>query len=159
MQVLISDANVLIDVEAGQLLTQMFQLPFKFKVSDMLYHDELSQQHSHLLGLGLIQAELMPQGMIDAFRMVQTYSGPSRYDCFSLALAKQESCPLLTGDGDLRKAASQEGVVVMGTIWIVEQLVIHEMIDKVAARTAYSDMKASGSRLPWSTALARLEAL
>jgi len=53
MQVLISDANVLIDMEAGGLLELMFQLPFEFKVSDMLYVDELSHRHSHLLQLGL----------------------------------------------------------------------------------------------------------
>ena len=37
MQVLISDANVLIDMEAGELLELMFALPFEFKVSDMLF--------------------------------------------------------------------------------------------------------------------------
>ncbi|WP_445396737.1 PIN domain-containing protein [Zobellella sp. An-6] len=157
MQVLISDANVLIDMEAGQLLDLMFQLPFQFKVSDLLYHDELSHQHSHLLGLGLVLAELTSEGMVEAFRMTQTYAGPSRYDCFSLALAKQESCPLLTGDNDLRKAASKEAVVVMGTIWVVEQLVVYGLLNKINARAAYDNMKAAGSRLPWDMALSRLD--
>ena len=116
MQVLISDANVLIDMEAGGLLELMFKLPFEFKVSDMLFADELSHQHSHLLSLGLIQAELTPEGMMEAMRMTHAYTGPSRYDCFSLALAKQECCPLLTGDKDLRRAAQQEAVLVKGTI-------------------------------------------
>ncbi|MBV1788454.1 PIN domain-containing protein [Marinobacterium sp. D7] len=122
MQVLISDANVLIDMEAGQLLELMFQLPFQFKVSDLLYHDELSDQHAHLPGLGLVISELTADGMLDAFRMTQTYAGPSRYDCFSLALAKQENCPLLTGDGDLRQAAAQEAVIVMGTLGLWSNL-------------------------------------
>jgi len=159
MQVLISDANVLIDMETGGLLELMFRLPFQFKVSDLLYADELSQQHSHLLSLGLVQAELAPEGMLDAMRMVQAYAGPSRYDCFSLALAKQESCPLLTGDADLRKAAAEEDVTVKGTIWIVEQLVELNLIDTQQAQMAYEQMQAAGSRLPWSDAFSRLQKL
>jgi len=159
MQVLISDANVLIDMEAGQLLEPMFRLPFQFKVSDLLYHDELSHQHAHLPELGLSLAELTSEGMQDAFRMTQTYAGPSRYDCFSLALAKQERCPLLTGDGDLRRAAAQEAVIVMGTLWVVEQLVVHGLISKDGARESYELMKAAGSRLPWQQALSHLEQL
>lgn len=62
MQVLISDANVLIDMEAGWLLELMFKLPFEFKVSDMLFADELLHQHSLLLRLGLIQADIIPEG-------------------------------------------------------------------------------------------------
>ncbi len=94
--------------------------------------------------------------MLDAMRMAATYTGPSRYDCFCMALAKQEACPLLTGDKDLRKAAQQEAVRVMGTIWLVEQLVTHSLIDKIAAQAAYTSMKAAGSRLPWKQALQRL---
>jgi len=156
MQVLISDANVLIDMEDGGLLELMFSLPYQFKVSDMLYRDELEAQHSHLLELGLQPTVLETEGMLDAMRMAATYTGPSRYDCFCMALAKQEACPLLTGDKDLRKAAQQEAVRVMGTIWLVEQLVTHSLIDKIAAQTAYTSMKAAGSRLPWKQALQRL---
>lgn len=159
MQVLISDANVLIDLEAGQLLELMFRLPFKFKVSDMLFHDELSNHHPHLLELGLELAELSSQSMIDAMAMTEKYAGPSRYDCFSLALAKQEACPLLTGDAALRRAAGHEAVMVKGTIWVVEQMVVQSLITKEHARSAYDDMKAVGSRLPWEVALARLDDL
>ncbi|KGK42056.1 hypothetical protein LH51_10180 [Nitrincola sp. A-D6] len=159
MQVLISDANVLIDMEAGGLLELMFKLPFEFKVSDMLFADELSHRHSHLLNMGLIQAELTPESMIEAMRMTYTYSGPSRYDCFSLALAKQEKCSLLTGDEVLRKAARKEAVIVKGTIWLVEQIIEQDLIGKDIAKAAYQSMQDSGSRLPWEEALQRLENL
>ncbi len=157
MQVLISDANVLIDMEAGELLELMFALPFEFKVSDMLFIDELSHQHAHLLDLGLRQTELTSDSMMDAMRMTHAYRDPSRYDCFSLALAKQEGCPLLTGDAALRKAAQIESVTVMGTIWLVEQMIEHTLINKLAAERAYQSMRDAGSRLPWGDALKRLE--
>lgn len=159
MQILISDANVLIDMDKGGLLELMFALPFVFKVSDMLYRDELAAHHPHLPQLGLQLTELAPEGMLDAMRMAATYTGPSRYDCFCMALARQENCPLLTGDKDLRKAAEREAVVVKGTIWLVEQLVIHNQIDKARARSAYHAIKIAGSRLPWELALARLDGI
>lgn len=37
MQLLISDANILIDLEEGELLNELFQLPYQFKVPDILF--------------------------------------------------------------------------------------------------------------------------
>ena len=91
--------------------------------------------------------------------MAQRYAGPSRNDCFALALAKQEACPLLTGDLALRKAAEKEAVIVMGTIWVVEQMVHHGVINKAEASAAYDRMQAAGSRLPWKVARSQLQAL
>ena len=43
MQLLISDANILIDMEEGELLPQMFQLPYNFSIPDILFYEELEQ--------------------------------------------------------------------------------------------------------------------
>ncbi len=159
MQLLISDANILIDLEEGRLLKAFFRLPYQFKVSDILFYEELEEQHSHLLDLGLQLGELTSQSMQDAAELIQRYSGPSRNDCFALALARQEQCPLLTGDQTLRKAAEKEAVIVKGTVWVVEQMVIHQIINKPQAKTAYERMKTSGRRLPWRLAWQQLEDL
>ena len=98
MYLLISDANILIDLEEGQLLEVFFNLPYQFKVPDVLFHEELSDQHGYLLGLGLLLGELSAESMMYSFELRQKYAGPSMNDCFALALAKQEQCPLLTGD-------------------------------------------------------------
>lgn len=89
MQVLISDANILIDMFEGEILELMFQLPYEFAVSDMLYRDELTLYHERLFALGLQQRELTSASMQEALRLVEAYTNPSRYDCFSLALAKR----------------------------------------------------------------------
>lgn len=47
MQLLISDANILIDLEEGELLNELFQLPYQFKVPDILFFEELEDQHAH----------------------------------------------------------------------------------------------------------------
>lgn len=50
------------------------------------------------------------------------YIKPSIYDCTALAIAKVRGIILLTGDGPLRKAAKAEGVPVMGTLGVLDQL-------------------------------------
>lgn len=155
-QLLISDANILIDLEDGDLITEMFKLPFQFQVPDMLFFDELEENHGHLLEYGLKLGELTPESMSEVEALVQRYKQPSRYDCFALMLAKQEACPLVTGDQNLRKAADKEGVDVKGTLWIVEAMITHQLISIETARTAYTKMKASGRRLPWQQAETRL---
>ena len=159
MQLLVSDANILIDLEEGGLLTAFFDLPFEFTVPDILFFEELEEQHAHLLDIGLVVRELSVNTMSYAFSLTQKARGPSRMDCFALALAKEESCPLLSGDKALRKLANKELIQTMGTIWIVGRLVEEKLISKDEARSAYKKMKAAGSRLPWDTAEEELSKL
>ncbi|EJL6741193.1 DUF3368 domain-containing protein [Vibrio cholerae] len=151
-QLLISDANILIDMEEGGLLEAMFQLPYDFATPDILFFEELEEEHAHLLGLGLALKEVSSAFMMYAMKLTGTYTQASRNDCFALALAKQEQCPLLTGDMALRKAAEKEAAIVKGTVWLVSQLVVHKQINTEQARAAYSQMQANGRRLPWAIA-------
>lgn len=41
MRLLISDANILIDMEAGALMETLFQLPMQFGIPDLLYYEEI----------------------------------------------------------------------------------------------------------------------
>lgn len=159
MQLLISDANILIDLEEGGLLEVFFRLPYQFSVPDILFAEELEGQHAHLVAMGLGVASLDSEAMRDAAELIQRSKGPSRNDCFALALARQEQCPLLTGDRDLRALAKAELVEVNGTLWVVEQLLLHEVIPVEQARKAYQRMQANGRRLPWNEAFQRLDEL
>ena len=114
-QLLISDANILIDMEEGGLLEAMFQLPFDFATPDILFFEELEEEHAHLPDLGLALKEVSSESMMYAMQLTGTYTQASSNDCFALALAKQEQCPLLTGDMALRKAAEKEAAIVKGT--------------------------------------------
>ncbi|MCO7633669.1 PIN domain-containing protein [Pseudomonas guariconensis] len=157
MQLLISDANILIDLEEGELLDQLFMLPYQFTVPDILFFDELEIQHGHLLERGLGLGELTSETMRYAAELTSRTAGPSRNDCFALALAKQENCPLLTGDEALRKAARKEAVEVKGTLWVVEELVRSAIITVAQAHGAYERMRANARRLPWEMAHQRLD--
>lgn len=160
MQVFSCDANIFIDLEEGKVLDLLFQLPHRFLVPDILFAEELQQQHGHLLGLGLGLGALSSRSMSDAHRLIRRYGKScSRNDCFVLALAKQEQCVLLTGDYGLRNAAETESTPVRGTIWVIEHLIKHRMIAKQHALSVYQAMQGRGRRLPWDLAYRRLDNL
>lgn len=46
----------------------------------------------------------------------------SLYDAVALAIAKAREIRLLTGDRNLRKAAAEEGVEIIGTLVILDRL-------------------------------------
>ncbi|HIC84955.1 MAG TPA: DUF3368 domain-containing protein [Desulfobacterales bacterium] len=152
MQLYISDANIFIDLDVCGLLSKMFDLPYDFAVPDILYMEELEVQHSDLPGYGLQIKRLESQSIIYAMELREQYIGPSDNDFFAFVLAKQEACPLITGDAQLRKVATAEGVELKGTIWIVEQFIREGFLDCNAAQEAFAIMKSKERRLPWEKA-------
>jgi len=157
MLLLISDANILIDIEIGGLVAPMFSLDYQFAVPDILFYEELVDQHAHLLDMGL-QAKDFNEEMVDRVNeLAIQYPRPGRNDLFALVLAANEECPLLTGDKDLKAAAEAEDVEVRGTLWLVNEMVRAGKISVVVAKGAYQRMKAQGRRLPWDIAEAMLK--
>lgn len=57
---LISDANILIDLIVGGLIEQMFGLPEEFAVPDVLFAEALSERHPSVTRFGSRQHELRP---------------------------------------------------------------------------------------------------
>ncbi|MBZ0144569.1 MAG: DUF3368 domain-containing protein [Rhodocyclaceae bacterium] len=159
MRLLISDSNILIDIEVAGLTRAMFRLRYTFAVPDILFHEELAEHHGHLQALGLEIHELAPELVSQVEAWADTYRAASRHDLSAMALAQAEACPLLTGDKALRQAAEREDVVVRGTIWLIEELVRARRIPLTRARAAYDKMRDSGRRLPWHEVEASLRRL
>lgn len=152
MLLLISDANILIDIEIGGLVAPMFSLDYQFAVPDVLFYEELEEQHSYLLDMGLAARDLDEAMVASVAQMAEQYPRPGRNDLFALVLAAKEQCPLLTGDKDLKAAAENENVEVRGTLWLINEMVMAGKITVQVARGAYQRMRAHGRRLPWDTA-------
>lgn len=168
MQLLISDANILIDMEAGALMETLFRLPMRFGIPDVLYYEEIEPGTPGLEALGLQVMEISGEFVRYAERLPSQYNHtlpakhgakPSHNDYLALALAKQESCTLLTGDANLRSVARQEQVVVMGTIGLLCIMVENQQLTVDEALAALNKMQEALRRLPWTEAQKRLEAL
>ncbi len=87
---LISDANILIDMDVGGILDAMFALEYTFATPDMLYQEELSELHPHLLDMGLEVMELSETTVQQIMQHSETYSntGVSSYDLAAMGLAQ-----------------------------------------------------------------------
>lgn len=146
---LVSDANILIDFDVAELTTELFRLPHEIVVPDILFEQELASRHQHLLAVGLHARSLTGPQVSEAYRFQLKYREPSVNDVFALTLAKALGCPLATGDRRLRAAAQAEGLQLLGTLTLMEQLSLHSIARVDEIRSAYERMRRGGRRLPW----------
>ncbi|MYJ97123.1 MAG: DUF3368 domain-containing protein [Proteobacteria bacterium] len=149
MAILVSDANIFIDMDVGDLTRPMFRLEEAFATPDVLYREELEEHHPELLGLGLHIERLSEAGVVEVERMAAINHGPSTNDLFAIALAKERRWPLLSGDRRVREAAIAEDVEIRGTLWLIERMIATNTISLLQARTAIEQMRQGGRRLPW----------
>ena len=132
MQYISSDTNVWLDFAIIERLELPFRLPCIYLMHGDAVHDELLSPPGlgeHLMKLGLEETELSEEEFFLAEEYMDRYRKPSIYDCVALAIAKCRGIILMTGDGPLRKAAQAEGVVVMGTIGVLDRLYEEKRVD------------------------------
>jgi predicted nucleic acid-binding protein len=168
MQLLISDTNILIDMDAGALMAALFQLPVQLGIPDVLYYEEIEPGTPGLDALGLQIMEVSGDFVAYAQCLPALYNHllsasngakPDHNDYLALALAKQEGCTLLTGDKNLQAVAKHEHVDVMGTIGLMRCMVMSLLITVDEAIASLGRMKARNRRLPWALAEAMLNEL
>jgi len=118
-RIYVTDTNIWIDLDAGEIIQTVLRLPFQFTAPDVVVEELKSPRGEDLVLLGLQKIELTGDEVCLVSQLASRYSAPSRVDLFSLALAKAREGLLLTGDKALRKAAGKEKVIVHGTLWIM----------------------------------------
>ena len=125
MRYISSDTNVWIDFATIGKTEMPFKLPCTFIMSREAIEDELLSPPG--LGEALVNYGLIPVEItIDEFYLADfygtVYKKLSAYDRIALAIAKARSMTLLTGDAALRKAGNLEGVPIMGTLGLMDEL-------------------------------------
>lgn len=125
-RVIVNDASCLIDLRKGQLLAVLpglpYQLviPFPVRASEVLHFSD--EQWQHLDDHGLITHDLTPAEVGQALALAERHRALSANDCFCLITARVRGGILLTGDGHLRRVATDEGLRVHGVLWVIDEL-------------------------------------
>ena len=138
-----SDTNVWIDFKVIERLELPFRLPYVYLMNkDAVFNELLSPKglREQLLTLGLLPVELTEDEFYYALDTAAKYPRLSEYDRSALAIAKKRSLVLLTGDRALRYAAETEGVTVMGTIGILDQLLEKECVSEAEYHTCIAEL-------------------
>ncbi len=163
MEFISSDTNVWIDFFSIEKLKLPFRLPCKYIMYEVTVEDELikpSDLGNLLKECGLEGIDISNEEYFLAEKFNAEYKQTSIHDCIALAVAKCRSITLLTGDKHLRIAAEKEGVVVIGTIGILDRLIAGEYITVEEYRECLillEHLNGGVVRLPKSAIRERLE--
>lgn len=149
---------MIIDLERGNFLEELFQLPFEFAVPDLLFDRELKGElGDHLVALGLRIEELDPNELVRATAVHRERNVLSAPDTFAFAIAEQRAWTLLTGDGALRTLASDCGVEAHGVLWLCDQFEEHAVLDNTRLHTGLTTISThQRCRLPAAEVSVRL---
>lgn len=138
-------------------------LPYTY----LIYYETLREEIidppeliNELTSLGIEATEITIEEFLHAEKFGSKYKALSKYDKIALAIAKERCIPLLTGDFALRKAAKAEGVEVLGTIGILDQLYDGKYIKKSEYKKCLENLRdAQSRRLPVEEINSRLQSL
>jgi len=106
---------------------------------------------------GLQSATLSGTQVQEVTALTVRHRQVSANDLFALVLARTLEAVLLTGDQHLRQIAAQQGIVVHGTLWVLDEMVRLKVIAPSQAAQALEQMLARGSRLPRARCQRRLQ--
>lgn len=116
--------------------------------------------NSTLCALGLKSVDIDLDEFYLAENYQSTYPRLSRYDAIAMAIAKQRSWILLTGDAAMRAAAQREHIDFKGTLWLLDDIVDAGIIDRTQYRQILVDIQKFNGReirLPKSEITERLK--
>lgn len=147
--ILINDTNIWIDLKCVNLVDEVFKLPYDIGVPDILFDEELKDTDSEILLKNNINIlEMTIDELLETGEMFNNTTGVSYNDLTTLVVSYKRNCTLVTGDGNLRKIAKNKNVNLRGSIWLLDQLVEHEIISKPRACEACNILLDSSRRLP-----------
>lgn len=158
-----SDTNIWIDYSTLGILEIPFKSAHIFCMSRDAIQDELLSPpglNSALCNLGLKIVDFDLEEFYIAEHYQSTYPRLSRYDSLAMAIAKQRSWLLLSGDGALRKAAQIEKIEVKGTLWLLDDLLRNGIVEYTQYQEILRNIQEHNGhsiRLPAAEITARLQ--
>lgn len=155
-RILVSDTNIWIDFHRADLLNAVFRLPYTFCTTDFVKAELTTPGIDYMISLGLTIHSLDGNEIKQLYGLCQSFNNSSLADVSCLFLANALNCPLLTGDGRLRKAAGQQGLIVYGSLWLLDRLFALNIISGKEAIEGLRTMMTQNGRLPKEACQKRL---
>lgn len=163
--IVVSDTNILIDLIEAGVLEQFFLLPLKVHTTDIVISEvKIPEQKAQIRTL--VQTRCLT---------VKTYTSDEMLSLFDFVSSRRRRCNLriadfsvwqyasesnyilLTGDGNLRKLASEDGVEVHGTIYIFDKMVEQKILTPAIAADKLELLYSINHRLPKPEIDSRIE--
>ena len=145
---LVTDTNIWMDLQVGEVLTRAFTLNARWLVTDLLFAELEDPAGSTLRAWGMEVHALDGEQLEDIVRLAGRYPRPSRTDLSGLVLARAVQGTVVTGDRALRHAAEQEQIEVHGTLWLMRRFTEEDVVTPEEAARALDLMLHGDRRLP-----------
>ncbi len=160
LKIAVTDANIFIDLIILELIAQLFQLDLQIHTTREVF-DQLNTNQKQILQhfyhskqlhvynfdvqeIAEIQVLDCPKGLEPADRTVFYY-------------AHKLNTIAISGDNKLRKFCESKGLKVYGIIWLFDQLVELNLIDKTVAVVKLEKLLGYNDRLPTEEIMKRLK--
>ena len=144
----VADANILFDLRNGRVLSRLPALPYRFIVPDAVLAELDVPLRRTVQTIGFEIGSLEAGTVLEMFNLRPEHPRVSVADLFSLFVARDLRAMLLTGDKRLKKLAEIRGLIVHGTLWVLDELLARQTIDFHGALGALERILALGGRLP-----------
>lgn len=134
--IVVKDSNLFIDLELMGMTHLWLQLPYRTVTTSLVVNELEIGEHS--LSLSMInngQIEEYVVGSFELFDLIESYNHLelSETDLSVLLAAESYGGMILSGDGALRKVASEREIEVHGTLWVLEELIKADKITSLMA--------------------------
>ena len=153
MKLIITDSSVFFDIIKIQALPEFFALDFEICTTDFVKGEILESEQREQIEIfirshQLIIFELSEKEIeeIENFKTKRFFK--TLIDKTVLWKAKQLKCPLLTGDAKLRSEATDQGITVHGSLWVIQIMVESKVVTANAGIEFLEKLKISNDRLP-----------
>ena len=154
MDVVVNDTNIFIDLFSVDLLPDIFALPIHVHTVDFVIAEIKDQPQRKALQAFIDNKKLFVkkhsseevQNIVD-FK-ISCKGNVSIADCAVWQYAEQNNYVLLTGDRQLRSSAIAAGVSVLGILFVIDEMVKHQIISKCIAAEKLEQLFQINKRLP-----------
>ena len=151
-KLIISDTNIFIDLISINVLDKLFLLPCDicttdFVLNEIKWPNQRAEIDKHIITKDIEEVSFGFDELVKISEL-HSNSSTSMTDCSVWYLAKKTEGRLLTGDGKLKKAAEGDNVKVSGILYIFDNLVEYDIVNKASAAVLQEQLMAINSRLP-----------
>lgn len=153
-KLVVSDSNIFFDLQSVELLKEFFLLPCEiattdFVISEISRPEQMNKIQAFIDSKKLDVVSFDNKEISNIFAIHQTNdNNASITDCSVWYLAKKTDSRLLTGDGKLRKSATEDNVKVSGILYIFDNFVEYGILEKSACAKKLEELTQINNRLP-----------
>jgi predicted nucleic acid-binding protein len=137
-RIAINDANLFIDLFEVHLIDSFFLLNLEFHTTSLIISALDPPQHSYIqkfVEIGKLKIREIGISEIETFKDLPVQTQKLSVNDLSLYFyaLELEECVILTGDNRLRKEAEKIGFEVHGVLWVFDEMVNDNILEKQIA--------------------------